>query len=255
MRLSRLLLGTAAVGIAASLAAPPAQAAPAEYVALGDSYSSGTGAGSYTDVLCTRSANAYPAKYAAARPGITFRFVACGGATIPDVVANQLSALRTTTTHVTVSIGGNDSGFASTMLSCQYGTTLSCQRALNEGTAFVQNQLPGKLDSLYAQIRARAPQAKVVVVGYPRLYKQGGLCLGGLSATKRDMINTAADGLTAVLAARAAAAGFTFADARPGFAGHEICTTSPWIDSGNIHPTATGHAQGYLPAVTTALGG
>ncbi|GAB2811908.1 SGNH family lipase [Actinocorallia aurea] len=253
MRLLRLLLGTAAFALAAGLA--PAQAAAPEYVALGDSYSSGTGAGSYTDLLCTRSANAYPARYAAAHPGTAFKFVACGGATIPDVFANQLSALGSATTHVTISIGGNDSGFASTMLSCQYGTTTACRSALEEGTEFVQNELPGRLDSLYAQIRARAPRAEVVVVGYPRLYKQGGLCLGGLSATKRDLINTAADGLTAVLAGRAAAAGFAFADARPGFAGHEICTTGAWIDSGNIHPTATGHAQGYLPVVTAALDG
>ncbi|ROO82982.1 GDSL-like lipase/acylhydrolase family protein [Actinocorallia herbida] len=255
MRLLRLLLGTAAFGLAAGLATAPVHAASPEYVALGDSYSSGTGAGSYTNLLCTRSANAYPARYAVAHPGTAFKFVACGGATIPDVVANQLSALGSGTTHVTISIGGNDAGFGSTMLSCQYGTTATCRGALEEGTEFVQSELPGELDTLYAQIRTRAPQAEVVVVGYPRLYKQGGLCAGGLSAAKRDLINTAADGLTAVLAARAAAAGFTFADARPGFAGHEICTSTAWIDSGNIHPTATGHAQGYLPVVTAALGG
>ena len=252
MRPFRFLLSTALAGLASSFVMAPVQAAAPEYVALGDSYSSGTGAGSYTDVLCTRSANAYPALLAAARPGTVFRFVACGGATIPDVVANQLSALGANTTLVTISIGGNDSGFASTMLTCKYSTTNQCGSALEDGREFVEEELPSRLDSLYAQIRSRAPQAKVVVVGYPHLYKQGGLCLGGLNSTKRTMINEAADVLTGVLSSRAAAAGFTFADARPGFSGHEICTTTEWIDASNIHPTATGHAQGYLPTVTAA---
>ncbi|MEO3782321.1 SGNH/GDSL hydrolase family protein [Actinocorallia sp. B10E7] len=254
MRLFRLLMGTALAGLASSLFLAPAQASAPEYVALGDSYSSGTGAGSYTNLLCTRSANAYPALLAAGRPGTTFKFVACGGATIPDVVADQLSALSANTTLVTISIGGNDAGFANTMLSCKYSTTTQCRSALEEGQEFVREELPAKLDSLYSQIRSRAPQAEVVVVGYPHLYKQGGLCLGGLGSTKRDMINAASDVLAEVLASRAAAAGFTFADARPGFAGHEICTADEWIDASNVHPTATGHARGYLPVVTAAEG-
>ncbi|MBW8486843.1 SGNH/GDSL hydrolase family protein [Actinomadura parmotrematis] len=243
------------LSLAGVLAGPaPAGAASPEYVALGDSYSSGTGTSPYIDLLCTRSSAAYPVLYAAAHPGTSLKFVACGGATIPDVVSDQLSALSANTTLVTLSIGGNDSGFASTMLSCQYGTTATCTSALDKGRDFFENQLPGQLDSLYAQVRARAPQAKVVIVGYPRLFKSGGLCLGGLSAAKRALLNQAADDMSEVIAGRAAAAGFAFADARTTFAGHEICTTSPWIDSATVHPNATGHRQGYLPVVTAAAG-
>jgi lysophospholipase L1-like esterase len=250
VRISRLLTAGLALAALSALPAVPAQAAAEEYVALGDSYSSGTGAGSYTDVACTRSANAYPALWAAAHPGTTFRFVACGGAVIPDVRRNQLSSLTANTTRVTISIGGNDAGFATTMLSCQYLTTTACRSALNDGIDYIENDLPGELATLYSEIRGRAPRANVVVVGYPHLYKDGGLCLGGLSSTKRELINQGSDVLTGVLATAARAAGFSFADARPAFAGHEICTTSSWIDSSTVHPNATGHRQGYLPAVT-----
>jgi hypothetical protein len=66
------------------------------------------------------------------------------------------------------------------------------------------------------------------------------------------MINDGSDLLNGVIADRAGAAGFAFADARPAFAGHEICTSTPWISASNIHPTAEGHANGYLPTFTTA---
>ncbi|WP_103941646.1 SGNH/GDSL hydrolase family protein [Thermomonospora echinospora] len=228
------------------------QAQENEYVALGDSYSSGSGAGDYTDTACTRSANSYPARWAAANSPRTFTFVACGGATIPDVQAGQLSALSAATTLVSISIGGNDSGFASTMLRCKLLTTSGCRRALEEARAYVDNQLPGALATLYSQIRSRAPQAKVVVVGYPYLYKVGGLCLGDLNADKRALLKDGSDALNAVIATAARNAGFAFADGRPAFAGHEICTTDEWIDPTTIHPNATGHQRGYLPAFTAA---
>ncbi|ACZ00420.1 Triacylglycerol lipase [Thermomonospora curvata DSM 43183] len=255
MRLPRVVSIALGALASAALALFPVNASHAqtgEYVAMGDSYSSGTGAGNYTDILCTRSANAYPALWAAANPGTTFRFVACGGAQIPDVRRNQLSALSTSTTLVSISIGGNDAGFASTMLRCQLLTTLACRRAVEEGRDYVENQLPGELDALYAEIRRRAPQAKVVVLGYPYLYETGGICLS-MNATKRQILKEGADVLNNVIAAAAHRAGFTFGDARPAFAGHGICASDPWIDSGNIHPTAKGHRLGYLPVLTGAI--
>jgi hypothetical protein len=236
-RVAPALLGALAFALPVSTA----HAAEGEYVAMGDSYSSGTGAGSYSDLLCTRSRNAYPAKWADANSPGQFSFVACGGATIPDVESSQLQALDSGTSLVSISIGGNDSGFASTMLSCRYSTDSACRSALDRAGTFVRGQLPGQLDRLYGSIKSRAPQAKV-----------GGLCVGGLSATKRAMINDGSDLLNGVISDRAQAAGFAFADGRPAFAGHEICTSAPWISSSNVHPTAEGHANAYLPAFTAA---
>jgi len=77
----------------------PAQAAGPAYVALGDSYSSGNGAGSYisdgTD--CHRSNNAYAPLYAGQHSPSSFTFAACSGATTTDVIASQLGALNAST--------------------------------------------------------------------------------------------------------------------------------------------------------------
>ncbi|KAF4406365.1 MULTISPECIES: SGNH/GDSL hydrolase family protein [Streptomyces] len=250
-----LVLGLAAVPVPASAAGTTGAAAGEHYVALGDSYASGTGAGDYSDIACTRSENAYPALWAEANAPASFTFAACGGARIPDVLEDQIESLAPTTTLVSLSIGGNDSGFASTMLSCKYSTQSACERALEEAGTYVRNELPGELDALYATVRAKAPSAEVVVMGYPHLYREGGYCFGGLSSGKRSAVNDGSDLLNATIAGRAEAAGFAFADGRPAFAGHEICTDDPWISASNVHPTAEGHAAAYLPAFSAALGG
>lgn len=249
------LLTLALASVPVSTAAAGTAASDVNYVALGDSYASGTGAGDYSDVACTRSRNAYPALWADANDPASFTFAACGGATIPDVLGDQVGELDEDTTLVSLSIGGNDSGFASTMLSCQYSTRSACERALKTAGEYVVNELPGELDSLYATVRARAPHAEVVVIGYPYLYEEGGLCLGGLSSAKRTAVNEGSDLLNDTIAGRAEAAGFAFADGRPAFAGHEICTRDAWISGSNIHPTAEGHRSAYLPAFTAAVTG
>ncbi|MFF2138629.1 GDSL-type esterase/lipase family protein [Streptomyces sp. NPDC058193] len=141
------------------------------------------------------------------------------------------------------------------MLSCQYSTRSACERALETAGEYVVNELPDELDGLYAAVRARAPSAEVVIMGYPHLYEEGGLCLGGLSSAKRSALNDGSDLLDETIADRARAAGFAFADGRPAFAGHEICTSDAWISSTNVHPTAEGHESACLPAFTSAVSG
>ncbi|GAA2426673.1 SGNH/GDSL hydrolase family protein [Streptomyces macrosporus] len=254
MRMPRVLTTVLlALGLAITVPAPASagENAGESLVALGDSYTSGTGAGDYSDVLCTRSRNAYPALWAEATAPASFTFAACGGATIPDVLNRQIRYLDGNTTLVGISIGGNDAGFASIMLSCMLSTQAGCEQRLDEAAEYVRDELPGKLDALYAAIRNRAPRARVVVVGYPYLYKEGGVC-PSMGSGKRTAINDGSDLLNQVIADRAAAAGFVFADARPAFAGHEICTDDPWISGSTIHPTAEGHEKGYLPAFRAA---
>lgn len=55
------------------------------------------------------------------------------------------------------------------------------------------------------------------------------------------------------------AAGFAFADARPFFAGHALCSALPWINglvalAGAYHPNAAGYALGYLPTLDVVTG-
>ncbi|NIH87375.1 GDSL-type esterase/lipase family protein [Amycolatopsis granulosa] len=230
-----------------------------DYVALGDSYSSGVGAGSYLDSSsCKRSSNAYPELYAR-QTSAALDFRACSGAKTSDVLSKQVGALSAGTDLVTISVGGNDAGFASVMQDCILGGDAGCKTAIDNAKAFVTGTLPGLLDKTYREIRSRAPEAKVVVLGYPHFYKIGGSCSVGLSDTSRGYIDSGADALDSVIQKEASEAGFAFADVRPAFAGHEICSGASWLHSltypvdESYHPTATGQARGYYPSLVAAV--
>jgi lysophospholipase L1-like esterase len=262
MKLRRLMTGaaTAVLAIGVSLFGPAtasAQATSEVYVALGDSYSSGVGAGNYDSGSgnCRRSNNAYPNLWAAANSPSAFHFTACSGARTQDVLNNQLGPLNASTTLVSISIGGNDAGFADTMQTCVLQSTSACLARVAQANEYITNTLPGRLDAVYAEIRARAPQAHVVVLGYPRMYQLNGTCWFGISETARAAINGASDNLSEVTAKAAADRGFTYGDVRPAFTGHEICSSNSWLHSltwpveNSYHPTANGQSGGYYPVL------
>src|SRR5208282_4125192 len=201
MRSSRILaIGVAALtlGLAAAItgAGTPAKAASSvRYVALGDSYSSGVGAGSESG-SCDQSPNAYGPLWASANSPVSFTFAACSSATTSSVVSSQLSALSASTTLVSITIGGNDAGFSSIMETCVLSSTSSCVNAVSNAEAFVASQLPARLNTTLQAIRADAPNAEIVVLGYPDLYdvSKSSSCIG-LSTTDRTALNGGADDL------------------------------------------------------------
>ncbi|MEV5090170.1 SGNH/GDSL hydrolase family protein [Streptomyces griseoincarnatus] len=258
--LTALVLAVTAALTGATAAHASAEAAPGPYVALGDSYSSGVGAGSYISSSgdCKRSTKAHPYLWAAANSPSSFSFTACSGARTGDVLSGQLDPLSASTALVSISIGGNDAGFADVMTTCVLQSDSSCLSRIATARAFVDSTLPGRLDGVYTAIRDRAPNAHVVVLGYPRFYRLGTTCIG-LSETKRKAINDASDHLNSAIAARARAYGYTFGDVRTTFTGHEICSGNSWLHSvdwlniGNsYHPKAAGQSGGYLPVLTSA---
>ncbi|WP_158893407.1 SGNH/GDSL hydrolase family protein [Amycolatopsis anabasis] len=224
--------------------------APANYVALGDSYVDGTGAGG--------KANAYPRLWADTHPVASFEFPAVGGATTDDVLASQVRSLSDTTTLVTISIGGNDAGFSDVMTTCKLGSDAGCTERVDEARKYAKDVLPGKLDRVYAEIKTRAPNARVVVLGYPRLFDPDRFC--DMSRAKVSVLNTAADELSDGIAERVRAAGFTYADVRDRFADHGICAGAPWLNGltfpivNSYHPNRAGHRDGYLPALNAITG-
>jgi lysophospholipase L1-like esterase len=254
---SSLILGAALTLTGAGTAQADSSAAAVDYVALGDSYSSGVGAGAYDAAsgTCKRTPRAYPALWAAANSPSSFAFTACSGARTGDVTAGQLGPLNSGTDLVSLTVGGNDAGFADVMTTCVLQSEANCLARVNEAKRFVDTTLPGRLDSVYSAIRSKAPSARVVVLGYPRFYKLGGSCVAGLTENERRAINGAADHLNTATAKRAADHGFAFGDVVPNFTGHEICSGAPWLHSVNwvnvgesYHPTAGGQSGGYLPA-------
>ncbi|MEU9981486.1 SGNH/GDSL hydrolase family protein [Streptomyces sp. NPDC050856] len=269
MKLSRAAAFTSSLLLSAVLALTGAGAAQADptaaaldYVALGDSYSSGVGAGGYDSASgsCKRTPRAYPALWAAANSPSSFAFTACSGARTDDVTAGQLGPLSAATDLVSLTVGGNDAGFADVMTTCVLESEAKCLARINQAKGYVDTILPGRLDSVYSAVRDRAPSAHVVVLGYPRFYKLNGACVSGMTENERRAINDAADHLNAATAKRAVDHGFTFADVTPAFTGHEICSSTPWLHSvkwldigESYHPTAAGQSGGYLPVFRTAV--
>ena len=239
--------------------APAASAASLDYAALGDSQASGLGAGSNISSSgdCKRSNNSYAARYAAEKKVQSFVFTACSGATTGSI-AGQAARLNSGTDLVTVQVGGNDAGFSEVMLTCKTGSDSQCGAALDAASHKI-NGLGGKLDQAYRAIRAKAPKARVVVVGYPRLFEVGA-CANEMSEYKRSRLNSAADLLDNVTQGRASAAGFTFLDVRGTFAGHGVCSGSPWINGlrspleESYHPNQAGHRDGFYRALRNVAG-
>ncbi|GAA2217551.1 SGNH/GDSL hydrolase family protein [Streptomyces nogalater] len=258
-----LLLAAACAFAGPATAQAPPRAPAGGYVALGDSYSSGVGAGDYlaSGKECKRSSRAYPVLWAEAHAPATFSFAACNGAGTEEVLTEQLGHLSPRTGLVTLTVGGHDSGFAGVMALCAIGGSGRCHTAVDRARDTMDGSLTERLDRLYTAIRNRAPAARVVVLGYPHLYHLKGACALGLQDGERATLNDAVDHLNEVLAGRAAAHGFTFADVTAAFAGHEICSSRPWLHSVDIlaitesyHPTAPGQSLGYLPVLNRVSG-
>jgi lysophospholipase L1-like esterase len=264
----RILLAVAtflltAAGLATgATGASAATSSPVRYVALGDSYSAGTGAGSYAPAArsCERSARAFPQLWASRHAHASFVSVACAGATTASVRTSQLTALSRRTTLVSLTVGGNDVGFSSVMQACVLELKSACLKAIATAESSIRTVLPARLDSLLRAVRARAPRARIVLLGYPDLYdlSQSGSCIG-IGTAKRTALDQGAAVLDQVLSAAAARTGAHYVDVRARFAGHEICDASASylnalsypLDT-SYHPNAAGQQYGYLPAFTAA---
>jgi lysophospholipase L1-like esterase len=254
-----------AVVVPAILAPAPASAQSAvHYVALGDSYSSGLGAGSYisSSGSCDQSTKAFPALWNAANQPASYVSETCSGATTATVVSSQLSALSAATTLVSLTVGGNDVGFSSVMETCVLLPTSNCVSAVQHAEVLTATQLPGELDSVLNAIRADAPNARIVVLDYPELYdlSRSSSCIG-LSTTDRTSLNQGADQLDSQIKLAAARHGDVFADVRNAFSGHEICDSGSWLHSVNFldvsesyHPTASGQSGAYYPVFSSFAG-
>ena len=236
-------------------------AAPKAYVALGDSYAAGLGAGNYVDTKCYQSRDgSYPQLWAKSRTLGTVTDKTCSGALIKTVRETQLDAVNADTGWVTLTVGGNDAGWTNALQQCLLGSDKTCSSTVRTSTTNVEATLPGDLDGLYTAIRKRAPEAKVFVLGYPHLVGAGGTGCESLNDARRDTLNDGSDSLNEVIkAAVDKHEGFTFVDVREAFEGHEACTAAPWINAvrdnlaESFHPNAEGY-RAYEKALTEVTG-
>ncbi|MFJ9781069.1 SGNH/GDSL hydrolase family protein [Amycolatopsis sp. NPDC101161] len=158
------------------------------YVALGDSFSSGEGVPPFeaaTDLpgvnTCHRSTTAYARLIAGTSSKIpslgSDGFRACSGAVtsnITDTVqwneGTQLDLWPDSTTQVvTLTIGGNDIGFADFAKACVLSTCQSGSSAYNSAIGKINNDLPSALATTYQKILAEFPNANIYVMDYPQV--------------------------------------------------------------------------------------
>lgn len=259
---SRTFIALVSAFVVVGVAAAPAMAT--RYVALGDSYSSGTGTRTYYDSTCQRSIYAYPYLVHNAHSSWTFVQAACSGAKTSDVINTQSASLTSDTNWVTYTIGGNDAGFSSVITECaQPSWSSNCNGAIDTAQAFITSTLPGRLDLVNSKIKSRSPSAKVIVLDYPHLF-QGEDCNAGtfFSPTEETRLNQTSDMLRDALRAAASRAGANFVvkDVIPPFVGHAICDATEWINGlssptgESYHPNRLGHSSGYTPVVRSVLG-
>lgn len=273
------------------------QALGGNYVAMGDSFASGEGAGDYHDGTdydnrddywpgnwgnddhnrCHRSSSAY-AEQTYNNPEFdfegSFTGVYCSGATQGDLhnpngsnnfEDPQLDALNEDTSLVTMSIGGNDLGFGAVLADCVLNGgggvawTDGCQAKWNDTLDQRLVDLKPQLVALYTQMREKAPNARIVIMGYPRLFNDPPSQELNNMLFNEDQVwmNGKADQLNAMLREAAREAGVEFIDPTSAFLGHGVGAPDgeQWIndldwggpglsvtDPGSFHPNAQGHA-------------
>ena len=253
----------------------PAHAAPAtfgSYVALGDSFTAGPLI-PVTDPAsagCQRSSSNYPRALAARYQVVNFKDASCSGAATthmfnPQTVAGgvntpQLDSLEPSSELVTLQIGGNDIGFAEIVTSCAALLPLGtpCQdrfvrNGVDELRTRIANTAPA-VDRVLDVIRARSPNARIYLVGYPSLLPEMSPgCWPFMPITPDDvgyLIGVEKD-LNQMLSDVARQNGVTFVDTYGPSLLHDACQlpTVRWVEpavgfamGAPVHPNAAGMA-------------
>lgn len=232
-------------------------------VALGDSYTAG-------DLLpmsltsrpfgCLRSSNAYPVQVAKAL-GAAADFVdaACTGAGVKDMTQSQptylgtnppqLSVLAPDDSVVMLTLGGDDMGFMHGLDTCMelsitdpFGSP--CESKYTSGGTdqlAVEVAAEGpKIVTVLDEIHARAPRARILLVGYPDLFPQEGGCWPVVPITDGDIsyLRGIEARLNAMLADAARAAGATFVNTYTPTIGHDFCQSPKVKDVEGLVPTS-----------------
>ncbi len=262
VRFTGIMLGVVAVVLATGMVTPGAASAtraarPAvsqteaepeaavfrNWVAVGDSYSSGEGSPPFdadsAGSRCHRSSKAWPRLL-----GVDHH-LACTGATIDDFYGSQRDALvalnqSRTVDAVTVTIGGNDIPFAGVISDCYQNEDCTLAGVNNSIDGVAQRLADIDGDGVYHDIETAAPAAEVIVVGYPRLLptryqdvvencRPADGRLFSFSQAEVERLNETATHLDQRLRQAAGRAGVRYLSTLNALDGHELCTSDAWV--------------------------
>ncbi len=253
---------------------------PPHYVAMGSSFAAGPGilpgASDPGSVPCGRS-NANYAHVLASRNKLALTDVSCGGATTANILergqfgaAAQLDAVTADTQLVTVTIGGNDVFYTASMggLACQNRGKPAeklqpyCIPPSDEKIEAGFAGLDQHLREIAAEVRKRAPAARVIFVDYLSILPPEGTCTRlALTAAETGRLRAMATRLDKTIAGAAKAERADYLAVSTLSRGHDACSEDPWTNGFSI-PTADGkfeaipfhpNARG-MDAIATSLG-
>ncbi len=162
----------------------------------------------------------------------------------------QLGTLSSSTSLVTITIGGNDAGFSNVIINCAL-YYFTCGGAINEANEFIAKKLPGLLETTYKDIRSKAANAEVIVLGYPKLFtKEGKTCnVNFLTSSNEKKLNETGEKLDAAIRGRAEAMKFKFVNPTGPFEAHEVCASEEWLNGQSnpleesYHPNVKGQQE------------
>ena len=273
-----------------------------QYAALGDSYSSGQGAEDFDadtntsgppENQCHRSWHAYPRVYTN-NDSTSFRnkltHVACSGDTTAQLLSgrwnepSQLAVLTPDTSLVTLTIGGNDIGFADIVSDCVVNGNCATNPKWAQLDTTIQG-ISGTLTKLYTTVHAQAPNAHIAVLTYPEPFsgnpsdcdnydiyigdgngsvtKIGNSRVGEMTHADITWANQKVDLLDSTIRQAVSNAGnpnISLVDVETAFNDHEICSSNPDINglfltdtNSSFHPNADGYTR-EAQVLSTDLG-
>ena len=282
MASTRPVIAALAGAMAVACAGPPAAghdpARRLNYVAMGDSIAAAPGVPDPAPPPgCRKSTNNYPSVLARRLPTTKFVDVTCSGATTEDItrrtqqtnsgaIASQIDAVSATTDLITITIGANDVGLAADVERCvvKSANPRPCADEFVAGdddriSAAINAQVP-VWSALVDGVRGKAPNARIILVGYGVFVRPGGCFPGqpvlpGDSDYLQSKLNEVDDRQRQLAAEK----GIDYFDTRPLSLGHDICAPASdryiegYIATGSaipLHPNALGAAS-----IGTALAG
>lgn len=248
----------------AALASPVNAAAPqVDYINLGDSFSASIGTGGLHFAVpgCVQGDGPdHVSKLDSKKRVDLLANAACSGATTTDITAivGHLPApMLQDAELITLTLGGNDLSWIPFLTACLSGDPTNC--AIASGT--IQTELASlapKVAQTLATIRVQAPNAKIVVLGYPNLL-DGNNPATPIPAELVASMKQATRTLNQILGSvTKQVPNAVFVDVTSRFNGHGPDSTDPWINGfigpfESFHPNTSGYLHGYYPAVMSAI--
>jgi lysophospholipase L1-like esterase len=247
------------------------------YVAMGSSFAAGPGIRPVINRGAFRSGRNYPHQVAAAL-SLELTDVTCSGATTDNILSTaqrtltgtfppQVSAVTPDTRLVTITAGGNDAGYIGALTKVSFanlaGRHVPGLRAHSARLAAWAGEIPvpsrfvpvaDALTAVVAEVRSRAPEARVVLVDYPVVVDADGEHHDRLPLTPDQIRHAGVAGaaLAAAFERAAAVTGAGLVSASLASIGHGADAKEPWVTGVKFGNPLLGGPISWHPNLTGA---